>query len=145
LLQKVIASLGETPVMENSLGAALATLFGTPANNGGGGGGGGTRTPAQELQIALAQMSAAVDASNQALIKQDWTKYGIAQKNLQSALDRALAAQAKLVSPTAKPTPGATPKPGATPSASPSASPSTSPSISPSAGAKVSQLIPAPS
>jgi uncharacterized membrane protein (UPF0182 family) len=123
LLQKVIASLGGTPFMANDLGAALAGVFGSPTSNGGGGGGGGgggtTLTPAQELAAAIAAMQAAVVDANAALIKQDWTAYGIAQKQLQNALDRAVAAQQKIASPSGKPTATPTPKPSS--SASPSA------------------------
>jgi uncharacterized membrane protein (UPF0182 family) len=122
LLGKVVATLGQTPVMANDLPSALAGVFGSPNSNPGGGGGGGgtTLTPQQQLNAALASMQSALADADAALIKQDWTAYGLAQKQLQAALDRAVTAQSRINSPAIKPT--ATPSPSA--SASGSASPS---------------------
>lgn len=136
LLGKVVATLGGTPVMENSLPEALAVLFGvstTTGDNGGsgnGGGGSGSLTPQQQLNVALASMQAALQEADTALAKQDWAAYGAAQKKLQKALDDAVAAQQRINSPSiSKPT--ASPSPSASPSASTSPSPSASTSASP--------------
>jgi len=137
LLGQVVASLGTTPQMAGDLPTVLAKVFGSPLSNGGttgGGGGGGKLTAQQQLAAALASMQAAIANADAALARQDWTAYGIAQKELQNALAHAVIAQQRLTSPTAKPTvsPSVAPSHSATPTPSPKAKPSTSATPSPS-------------
>jgi uncharacterized protein len=102
LLRKVLVSFGNNVAFEDTLDQALATLFsaqgGNPVDNGGGGtttpppsGGGTTTNPT--LAQALKDAQDAIDAANTALAAGDFAAYGQAQKDLQNAITRALAAE----------------------------------------------------
>jgi uncharacterized membrane protein (UPF0182 family) len=102
LLRKVLASYGDTTVLENSLGAALAAVFeGTPTGEGDGDGGDGgtgqTEDAQADLTRALLDAEAAFAAGEEALRAGDFAAYGQAQEDLKDALDRAAAAQRRLV------------------------------------------------
>ena len=127
LLRKVLVGYGANVAMEDTLGAALAKVFGSspvqepdtvpgqganeqPAPDSGGAGG-VTPSPSAkpsepatsgnaqtDLQIAIAQAQAAYDAGQEALRKGDFTAYGRAMDDLKAALDRAAAAQGALPS-----------------------------------------------
>ncbi len=129
LLQKVLAGFGSKVSFRDTLGEALTDVFGvggsttTPPNNG------GTQSPTptpsgdltaqQRLTTAIAAAQTAYNDGRVALARGDFTAYGIAQKQLESALAAAAAAQKELGFSTGAP------------SASPS-SPSSAPSPSPS-------------
>jgi uncharacterized membrane protein (UPF0182 family) len=108
LLRRVLASFGQRVVFEEDLASALAALFGpqsgfdqspaTPDSETGE----TPTTPTQpettgdpelDLALALADMRSAIERGKQALENQDFAAYGEAQKDLEAALDRALAAQ----------------------------------------------------
>jgi uncharacterized protein len=108
LLRRVLASFGQKVVFEEDLESALAALFGPqsgfaptePAPDGESGE--SPTTPSQpetsgdpelDLALALADMRSAIERGKQALENQDFAAYGQAQKDLEAALDRALAAQ----------------------------------------------------
>jgi uncharacterized membrane protein (UPF0182 family) len=103
LLRKVLVSFGNNVAFEDTLDQALASLFsaqgGNPADNGGGGtatpppSGGGTTTTNPTLAQALQDAQAAITAANKALAAGDFAAYGQAQKDLQNAITRALAAE----------------------------------------------------
>ena len=121
-LKKVLAAYGNTVAFENTLPAALEVLFkgSKPSTGGGGGdgssgGGGGSSTPAAELAKALADTQTAYADGQKALAAGDFAAYGVAQKKLKEALDRAAKAGASLTgaSPSASPTPS--PIPSGTP------------------------------
>ena len=127
LLRKVLVSYGNNVAFEDTLQQALDSLFaqqGESAPEAGGGtttpppsGGGGTPdNPA--LTRALQDAQNAITAAEQALKAGDFAAYGQAQKDLQAAINRAVAAQG---SPT-------TGSPSASPSPSPSGSASGTPS-----------------
>ena len=145
LLQDVFVAFGDQIGFAQTLDAALDQVFGgnsganagdaaqnTGSGGGGGGGttpppsGGGTQTAQQQLAAALQEASAAIKASSAALAKGDFTAYGAAQKQLQDAVRKAIAAQALLGASGGKT--GATPSPSASSSATPSPSISVTPS-----------------
>jgi uncharacterized membrane protein (UPF0182 family) len=132
LLRKVLVSFGNKVAFEDTLQEALDTVFsgasgvstgeGTPGATPG-----PTPTPtgtaapqpgkSPELAAALADAQQALKDSQAALQRGDFAAYGAAQKRLQEAITRAVAADKKA---------------GATSAASPSASPSSSPTTTPS-------------
>ncbi|HEX6887308.1 MAG TPA: UPF0182 family protein [Candidatus Nanopelagicales bacterium] len=130
LLRKVLASYGSVSVLEDTLGEALAAVFegsepeggGTDGGTEGGGGSGQTEDAQADLTRALADAQAAYEAGQTALQAGDFTAYGKAQADLKAALDRAAAAQRRLLgedAATSAPTEGASP--GASPEPNPSA------------------------
>jgi uncharacterized membrane protein (UPF0182 family) len=136
LLRKVLVSFGNNVAFEDTLDQALASLFsaqgGNPVDNGGGGtttpppsGGGGTATN-PTLSQALQDAQDAITAANKALAAGDFAAYGQAQKDLENAITRALAAEKAGASG------GATSSPSPSPSATGTTKGTTSPSPSPS-------------
>ena len=105
LLRKVLASYGNITVLENSLPAALNQVFsGTGSGDAGGDSGGdsggdaGQTEDAQaDLTRALADAEAAFAAGEEALRAGDFSAYGRAQDDLKDALDRAAAAQRRIL------------------------------------------------
>jgi hypothetical protein len=106
LLRKVLASFGNTTVMENTLADALAAVFqgtgtssgGTEGGDSGTSGGTGQTADAQaDLTRALADAQAAYDDGQAALAQGDFAAYGRAQDQLKNALDRAADAQRRLI------------------------------------------------
>ncbi|MFJ3666282.1 UPF0182 family protein [Streptomyces sp. NPDC090106] len=127
LLRKVLVTYGGNTAFEDTLDEALNKVFGAegtttepPEDDGG-----GTTTPPSSdnptVQQALDDAQKAFDAGQEALKKGDWEAYGVAQKDLEEALQRAEDAQAQ------EDKTGSGPSPGASPSGSPSSSPSSSP------------------
>ena len=105
LLRKVLVSFGDTTVLRNSLGEALAAVFsGTGTSTGGDGetdtGDGDAGEPTEDAQAdlvkAIADAQAAYEAGEQALANGDFAAYGQAQADLKAALDRAVAAQRRI-------------------------------------------------
>ena len=116
-LQKVLVSFGDRIAFEDTLDAALDSLFGgnsgasagdgdTPVEGGSGGSSGGTAEPGGSgsgssgtgdaaLQSALAQMKQAIADRDAAMKSGDWTAYGKADAQLRAALDAALKAEPK--------------------------------------------------
>ena len=151
LLQKVLVSFGDKIGFADTLDEALNQVFGGDSGAAAGDGnidGGGTTPPPtggaaptaqQQLKVALADAQVAIKAGQAALAKQDFTAYGQAQKALQDALTRAVAAEAKVPAGPATATPGATASPS--PSASPTPSP---PSTSTTAPSALSRATPVP-
>ena len=98
LLRKVLASFGNTSVMQNTLPEALAAVFSaTPTP------GGEKDQPAPptqdaeaDLARALADAQKAYAAGEEALKAGDFEAYGVAQQQLKAALDRAAEAQSRL-------------------------------------------------
>ena len=142
LLRKVLVSFGDSTVLRNSLGEALAAVFSGTGTGGGGSdtgsdtGGGGSGTPTKDAQADLAKAivdaQAAYQKGEDALASGDFAAYGKAQDDLKAALDRAAAAQRRISGEPAvePPADGATPgEPPATDA--PSAVPSTSPTATP--------------
>lgn len=97
LLKKVLVGFGAKVAFEDTLGEALAELFGdsnsTPPpdepnqpNEPG-------ATAQQKLAAAIADAQAAYTDGQEALARGDWTAYGAAQARLQAALERAVAAE----------------------------------------------------
>ncbi len=131
LLQKVLAGYGGKVSFRNTLGEALADVFGITTNTTppvGVGSGGSSPSPSpsvsgnlsaqQRLSAAIAAAQAAYDEGRTALAKGDFAAYGVAQDKLAAALAAAAAAQQELGIAGATPSPSA----GATsPSPSPSA------------------------
>jgi uncharacterized membrane protein (UPF0182 family) len=125
LLKKVLVGFGARVSMKDSFQAALADVFGTApggSSNGGGSSNTGTGTEAQKLAKAIADAQAAYSAGQAALVKGDFAAYGVAQKALADALNRAAAAEAAIAG-----TAGST-KVSPTPTPSPTLSPSVTPS-----------------
>jgi uncharacterized protein len=129
LLRKVLVSFGDKVAFEDTLQASLDKVFsgssgvstdegataGTPAPTG--------NTPVTSnaaLAGALSDAQKALAASKAALTAGDFTAYGVAQKALQDAIGRALAAE--------KATPSPSPSSKSSPSTSSKSSPSPSPS-----------------
>ena len=117
-LKKVLAAYGNTVAFTDTLPQALAVIFkgNKPggATPGGGGGGTTTTTPQAELVRALADAQTAYSEGQKALAAGDFAAYGVAQKKLKEALDRAAKAQEALTgssvpTPTPSPTPSGTP------------------------------------
>jgi len=106
LLRKVLVNFGDTTVLRNSLGEALAAVFsgtGTggetpePGTDSGEGGSGEPTEDAQaDLIKAIADAQAAYEKGEQALASGDFAAYGKAQDDLKAALDRAAAAQRRI-------------------------------------------------
>ena len=131
LSRAIVVAFGNQLAWSDTLSGALDGLFGgnsgaatadsgsgttTPPAAGGGTGSGGTTTdPA--LKAALAEAQKAFADGQEALKKGDFTAYGEAQKRLQAAIARAVAAQPSGV--LTVPKPGATTTPAPTPSATP--------------------------
>ncbi len=99
LLRKVLASFNNTAVLQDTLSDALAALFSAEGSGGepSGGDGGATEDAQADLVKALADAEAAFDAGEAALRTGDFAAYGRAQDDLKDALDRAVAAQRRLV------------------------------------------------
>lgn len=109
LLRRVLASFGQKVVFTPSLEEALFELFGNSAGSAGeaqptedddsptapstSG-----QTAAQRLQQALADMQAAIAKADTALRNGDFTAYGVAQRELEAALRRAVQAQTEAAS-----------------------------------------------
>ncbi|MFD7613344.1 UPF0182 family protein [Streptomyces sp. NPDC059828] len=133
LLKKVAVSYGGKPVFKDSLAEALNAVFGveggveqpptTPPPPGD-----TTKPPATgdaALKQAIADAQKAYEEGQAALKKNDWTAYGRAQADLQSALERAAAAQSSGAQPPQSPPASSAPPPAA--STAPSAAPSQAP------------------
>ena len=111
LLRRVLASFGQKVVFKPSLEEALFELFGssaevpsevTPGENEGEPGAPDTtnQTSQQRLTQALADMQSALVEADTALRNGDFTAYGVAQRRLEAALQRAVAAQREVDSAT---------------------------------------------
>jgi uncharacterized membrane protein (UPF0182 family) len=131
LLRKVLVTYGGSTAFEDTLDAALNKVFGAdssvspPSDE-------GTSPPTSSnptVQEALSDAQKAFDQGQEALKKGDWKAYGVAQKDLEDALKRAEAAQAK-----ADKTSGSGSSKNSSPSSSPSSSASSSPSSDKSSG-----------
>ncbi|WOX15807.1 UPF0182 family protein [Streptomyces sp. N50] len=129
LLRKVLVAYGNKTAFEDTLDEGLNKVFGaesttTPPPD-------ETTTPPTSsnptVQAALTDAQKAFDAGQQALKKGDWEAYGQAQKDLQSALQRAEDAQAAADKSKSKTGSGSS-------SSKSSSSPSPSPSGSTSSG-----------
>ncbi len=144
LLQKVLVSFGDKIGFADTLDEALNQVFGgnsgatAPDGNVAGGGKnppppGPAQSAGQQLKAALADAQQAIKDGQAALAKQDFAAYGVAQKALQDALARAVAADAQApVAPatgtaTAAPTATATPGPSATGLSQPTPVPTSTP------------------
>jgi uncharacterized membrane protein (UPF0182 family) len=106
LLKKVLVAFGDKIAFEDTLGAALDSLFGgnsgaatgstpvvSPTTPGGTTPSGSTAVPASgALKAALAAARQAMIDKDQAMTAGDWTAYGKAEKALKNAIDAALAA-----------------------------------------------------
>jgi uncharacterized membrane protein (UPF0182 family) len=102
LLKKVLVAFGDKIAFEDTLTAALDSLFGGNSGAVGGStdpvltptqpGDTPTATPSAALKTALAQARQAMLDKAQAMASGDWTAYGKAEKALKIALDAALAA-----------------------------------------------------
>jgi len=137
LLQKVLVSFGDKIGFADTLDEALNQVFGGNSGAAAGDGniaggstpppsGGAAQTAQQQLKAALADAQTAIKDGQAALAKQDFTAYGQAQKALQDALARAVAAEAKVPAGTATPAPGATASPSPTATATPTPTPTSS-------------------
>jgi uncharacterized membrane protein (UPF0182 family) len=107
LLRRVLVTFGDTTVLSNNLGDALAEVFsegsegnGSSGNGSGGGGGGGGSQPTEDAQAdlvkAIADAQAAYERGVEALAAGDFAAYGRAQAGLEAALNRAAAAQGRI-------------------------------------------------
>ncbi len=127
LLRKVLVNFGDTTVLRNSLGEALAAVFsGTGTGSGGtdagtdpgdGDSGEPTADAQADLVKAIADAQAAYEKGEQALAAGDFAAYGKAQDDLKAALDRAAAAQRRITGDSAEEPPadaGASGEPPAT-------------------------------
>ncbi len=101
LLKKVLVGFGAKVAFQDTIGEALAELFGTgtgtvkpPPSTG------PTKPPTgtaqQQLVAAIAEAQAAFTAGEQALAKGDWAAYGAAQDRLSKALAKATAAEREI-------------------------------------------------
>ena len=137
LLQKVLVSFGDKIGFADTLDEALNQVFGGNSGAAAGDGnikggttpppsGGAAQTAQQQLKAALADAQTAIKDGQAALAKQDFTAYGQAQKALQDALARAVAAEAKVPAGTATPAPGATASPSPTATTTPTPTPTSS-------------------
>ena len=137
LLQKVLVSFGDKIGFADTLDEALNQVFGGNSGAAAGDGnikggttpppsGGAAQTAQQQLKAALSDAQAAIKDGQAALAKQDFTAYGQAQKALQDALARAVAAEAKVPAGTATPAPGATASPSPTATATLTPTPTSS-------------------
>ncbi|MFC7914654.1 UPF0182 family protein [Streptomyces sp. NPDC057386] len=132
LLRKVLVTYAGTTAFEDTLDAALDKVFGAtgsttePPDE-------GTEEPPATSDIptvreALADAQKAFDAGQEALKKGDWEAYGKAQKDLETALQRAEDAQAQAEKNSGGNKTGTDGTGGSGAGASPSKSPSGSPS-----------------
>jgi uncharacterized membrane protein (UPF0182 family) len=100
LLKKVLVAFGDKIAFEDTLTAALDSLFGGNSGAVGGDTGtvitpakpGTTMTASPELKAALQKARQAMIDKDQAMAAGDWAAYGKADKALKAALDAALAA-----------------------------------------------------
>ena len=97
LLKKVLVAFGDKIAFEDTLSAALDSLFGgnagvaapvTPVTSGKP----GVTAPSEALKTALEQARQAMVDKQTAMASGDWTAYGKADKALKAAIDAALAA-----------------------------------------------------
>jgi len=127
LLQRVIVSVGDKIVFQNTLPEALDALFGkgaaavlpTPAPGGTAPPSGGTAPPSggttpppvatAGLKADIAAADTAFKDGQAALAKQDFAGYGAAQKRLQAALNRLAADSAAPAGPAGRTTPSKPP------------------------------------
>ena len=91
LLKKVLVAFGDKIAFEDTLDAALNSLFSGNTNSGGGGSVPG-ETKAQKLAAALANARQALDDQSAAMAAGDWAAYGKADARLKAAVLAALAA-----------------------------------------------------
>ena len=91
LLKKVLVAFGDKIAFEDTLDAALNSLFSGNTNSGGGGTVPG-ETKAQKLAAALANARQALDDKSAAMAAGDWAAYGKADARLKAAVLAALAA-----------------------------------------------------
>jgi len=129
LSRVVVVAFGDKLAWSDTLTGALDGLFGGNAGAvAGDSGSGGTTTPpstgptgstgsSTALSKALADAQRAYAAGQDALKKGDFAAYGQAQKDLQDAIARAVAAQPKGGSVTVSPSPSASPSSAPSPSA----------------------------
>jgi hypothetical protein len=129
LLRKVLVGYGDRSVLANTLPEALSAVFegagdagtggdsGTGGTGGGTGDGGGGQTEDAEADLtrALADAQAAYEAGQEALSQGDFSAYGKAQDDLKDALDRAAAAQRRLIGDAAAGEAGQAPAEGESP------------------------------
>jgi uncharacterized membrane protein (UPF0182 family) len=90
LLKKVLVAFGDKIAFEDTLDAALSSLFSGNTNSGGGTVPGETK--AQKLATALANAKQALNDKAAALQAGDWNAYGKADARLKAAVLAALAA-----------------------------------------------------
>jgi uncharacterized membrane protein (UPF0182 family) len=104
LLKKVLVAFGDQIAFEDTLTAALDSLFGgssgvteptTPTDPGTSNGGSSSGSTNTALKAALEKARLAVLAKNKALANSDWAAYGKADKALTDAINAALAAANK--------------------------------------------------
>jgi uncharacterized membrane protein (UPF0182 family) len=99
LLRRVLAGYGNVSVLENTLEDALEAVFqgNAPGEDGEGEGNEPTEDAQADLTRALVDAQAAYEAGQAALAAGDFAAYGEAQADLKGALDRAAAAQRRLL------------------------------------------------
>ena len=94
LLKKVLVAFGDRIAFEDTLNAALDTLFGgavvTPTPTPGSDGGATTGTVSAQLKAQLAIASQAMKDKAAALASGDWTAYGKADARLKAAIEAML-------------------------------------------------------
>ncbi|MGL5830382.1 MAG: UPF0182 family protein, partial [Angustibacter sp.] len=117
LLQKVLVGFGDKIGFADTLDEALNQVFGgdsgadasdADAKNPDDKDPVASVSPRTELKNALTEAEAAIKQGREALAKQDFKAYGESQTRLKAALDKAIAAEAKVT-----PEEAATPRPGA--------------------------------
>lgn len=122
LLRKVLVAFGNKIAFDDTLQNALDQVFSGNSGSGTSNGAGGQSPPGagSDLKAALAAMQQAVNDAQAALAKSppDFAAYGVAQQQLQAALQRAIADQNAPATP-ASPAPGVSPAPSGSPAASP--------------------------